>query len=115
VGYRGLLCEWSAKPCVSGINLNGGGSQTGYQLWVHPTYDRNVAAKDRIDLAVVQMASKFALSSTVTVIALAPPNCAGCESLGAKYVVSGYGSTVSNTQGSSSTTNQVVAALVVSL
>lgn len=45
----------------------------------------------------------FQLSSSVTVIPLASATCANCEVAGARYIVSGYGTTVSTPSGSSQT------------
>lgn len=112
LGGCGNNCDVDTNPqalkATPGTSLNGGGSRTGIQVWVHPNYTSFTPQRERVDLAIVQMSSPFSLGSGVSIVPLAPANCATCEATGAQYVVSGYGATQSSPTGSTGTVTNLL-------
>lgn len=71
-------------------------------MYIHPTYvATNSTFNTRVDLAMIYTQQTITLNSQVGSVSLASPSCTQCESVGAQYVVSGYGDTSSSPTGSS--------------
>lgn len=81
----------------------GGASIQVAEFWAHPSYGSGTSAVNRVDMAILRLASNITFTSTVQPIALAASTCVTCELDGTTAFVSGYG----NTQSSSSGTNSV--------
>ncbi|MDB9801217.1 serine protease [Flavobacteriaceae bacterium] len=84
---------------VTGTNLNVVQSHPGENVWVHPSYKQNVAVENRVDLALVRLATPLIFNSFVGSIKL--PRTVTTSPPPSDYIVSGYGTTKSTTSGQS--------------
>jgi len=85
----------------TGIELMPPENLRGSQIWVHPTYSSANSGNSAIlvDLAIIKLNRKIVLSPQITAIQL--PRTQTTTPPPGNYIVSGYGTTVSNSGGSS--------------